>query len=145
MFIEYAYSAPLYILISPMSSYAILDVLARSSAQHARVGFIMASISILAGELAAVVQSSVVLHPYGYVVAPTITTSIVCGVCQMMLVLNKSDIPRVMLCTACAVICGVLAFVPLLSSNSIGIRCYQGCVFPILFLYWQTLDRNAAT
>lgn len=142
MLIEYDYAYPLFLVLSPMGSYVILDFRANSNTYYARAGFAMASIALSTGCAAAVVQSSAVLHAYVHMVKPMVTFSIQCGICQMMLVLNKSDIPRVMLCTACAVICSVLALAPLISTNSIGNRCFQGCVLPILFLFWQSLDQQ---
>ena len=140
MMYDYWYSAPLYLAISPLATYVILDFRNRSSSHHARTGMKMAVVSLLTAELAAIVHCTPDLHVFRASIRPLMTSSIVCGITQMMLVLNKTDIPRVMICTACAVIGAVLSFAPLFTTISIGSRCFQCCALPILFLFWQSAD-----
>ena len=140
MMYDYWYSAPLYLAISPLATYVILDFRNRSSSHHARTGMKLAVVSLLTAELAAIVHCTSDLHVFRASIRPLMTSSIVCGITQMMLVLNKNDIPRVMVCTSCAVICAVLAFAPLFTTISIGSRCFQCCALPILFLFWQSAD-----
>jgi uncharacterized membrane protein len=140
MMFDYWFSAPFYLSVSPISTYIILDFRSRSTSSHAREGWWLACTALFVGGLAAIVRNCDVLQSFRTAVQPSVTFSILCGIVQLMLVLNKSNIPRVMLCTACGVICAVLAIVPIFTPGPISVRCYQGCALPILFLFWQSSD-----
>ena len=134
-----AWSAPMYLLVSPLGVHVILNFHRQSGAHHVMQGFCMATLAFVFGSLAAVcicIFPRIPPHPSVY---PIATAGIIIGTGQLILVLNKQDIIRVMLCTSCAVLIVVLACTALLVSETLAPLCYRSTSIPLLFLFWQTM------
>ena len=72
-------------------------------------------------------------------VYPLLSTSITIGIIQLVLILNKADVMKAMVCTACAMLAIVMAVAAPFLPIVMACGCYKGVCIPIIFLFWNTL------
>lgn len=155
MGIGHHWAAPGYLIISPVPTYCILSCTSRQPAHKnlAHASIILGATAFTVGAAAAIascicikdiandydIHTTSTVTNYNKLVHPLLSTSITIGIAQLILILNKTDVAKVMVCTACAMLVGVMVIVAPFMSNSIALSCYRGVCVPLLFLFWNTL------
>lgn len=138
MGIGHHWSAPGYLIISPVPVHHVLSCTAQHHA-HKGLSAVLGATAFTVGAAAAIMSCLCEQDNFHKFVYPLLSASVALGAVQLILILNKTDVAKVMVCTACAMLVGVMALVAPFMSDSIAFSCYKGVCVPLLFLFWNTL------
>ena len=99
----------------------------------------LGSLAFMLGSASAVSSCIFPVEKHSIMVYPLLSTSITIGIIQLVLILNKADVMKAMVCTACAMLAIVMAVAAPFLPIVMACGCYKGVCIPILFLFWNTL------
>lgn len=137
-----------YLIIAPFSSYflQLFSFLHAPSTLFSRfITCFLCMMCLMLGNTAAVLFL-VLDTKYQYIAFSFLSSSIAFGCIQLLILLNKTSIFRVMICTGTSVLVIILSILALHNnSNASGRRFYQSASFPFLLLFYETTRSHMIT
>jgi hypothetical protein len=135
------WAAPVYLGISPICSHIVLLYYHQNPIQpsyHQMSHIILAMLAFAIGGIGAIMILHLPADKHTVYAFPFISGGLCIGVCDLMIILPKGVVARVISCTVCAVLVVVLACFTMVSTLPIAYECYKSTCVPLLYLVWQS-------
>ena len=139
-------SPAVYLVVSPVCVHVVLlyyhwNVVHPSHYQLIHVT--LASLAFVIGGAGAVMYLFAVGDNRAAFSFPCISIALCVGVCDLMFIVPKGMVARVISCTVCGVLVVLLSCFALISSVPLSHQCYKSACVPLLYLVWQALPRES--